>query len=65
MGRPAARSLAQVPCTPAGCVELLQRSGVEVGGKTAVVIGRRGDGTRTTEQLEWGVSIFSVVLKGD
>lgn len=29
-----------VPCTPAGCIELLQRSGVEVAGKTAVVIGR-------------------------
>ena len=29
-----------VPCTPAGCVELLQRSGVEVAGKNAVVLGR-------------------------
>lgn len=29
-----------VPCTPAGCIELLQRSGVEVSGKNAVVIGR-------------------------
>ena len=29
-----------VPCTPAGCVELLQRSGVEVRGKNVVVIGR-------------------------
>ena len=29
-----------VPCTPAGCVELLQRSGVEVSGKEVVVIGR-------------------------
>mmetsp|Transcript_87704 Transcript_87704/g.183355 ORF Transcript_87704/g.183355 Transcript_87704/m.183355 type:complete len:353 (-) Transcript_87704:27-1085(-) len=29
-----------VPCTPAGCIELLQRSGVQVKGKTAVVIGR-------------------------
>eukprot|EP00437_Effrenium_voratum_P037343 CAMPEP_0181485412 /NCGR_PEP_ID=MMETSP1110-20121109/46555_1 /TAXON_ID=174948 /ORGANISM="Symbiodinium sp., Strain CCMP421" /LENGTH=250 /DNA_ID=CAMNT_0023611417 /DNA_START=51 /DNA_END=799 /DNA_ORIENTATION=+ len=29
-----------VPCTPAGCVELLQRSGVEVTGKSAVVLGR-------------------------
>lgn len=32
----------KVPCTPAGCVELLQRSGVEVSGKNAVVVGRRG-----------------------
>ena len=29
-----------LPCTPAGCVELLQRSGVEVRGKSAVVLGR-------------------------
>ena len=29
-----------VPCTPAGCVELLQRAGVEVSGKDVVVIGR-------------------------
>ncbi|CAE7747029.1 FOLD2 [Symbiodinium pilosum] len=29
-----------VPCTPAGCVELLQRSGVEVAGKSVVVLGR-------------------------
>eukprot|EP00434_Breviolum_minutum_P000854 symbB.v1.2.000752.t1/scaffold36.1/size400579/24 len=29
-----------VPCTPAGCVELLQRSGVTVAGKTATVLGR-------------------------
>jgi len=29
-----------VPCTPAGCIELLQRSGVKVAGKEAVVIGR-------------------------
>jgi len=29
-----------IPCTPAGCIELLQRSGVEVAGKNAVVLGR-------------------------
>lgn len=29
-----------VPCTPAGCIELLQRSGVEVSGAEAVVLGR-------------------------
>ena len=29
-----------VPCTPAGCVELIQRSGVEVSGKEVVVVGR-------------------------
>lgn len=29
-----------VPCTPAGCVELLQRSGICVRGKDAIVLGR-------------------------
>jgi len=29
-----------VPCTPAGCIELLQRSGVDVSGKDTVVLGR-------------------------
>jgi methylenetetrahydrofolate dehydrogenase (NADP+)/methenyltetrahydrofolate cyclohydrolase len=29
-----------VPCTPAGCIELLVRSGVEIGGAEAVVLGR-------------------------
>ena len=29
-----------VPCTPKGCIELLERSGVEIAGQRAVVIGR-------------------------
>ena len=29
-----------VPCTPAGCIELLQRSDIDVSGKNVVVIGR-------------------------
>ena len=29
-----------IPCTPKGCIELLLRSGVEIMGKKAVVIGR-------------------------
>jgi methylenetetrahydrofolate dehydrogenase (NADP+)/methenyltetrahydrofolate cyclohydrolase len=29
-----------VPCTPAGCIELLVRSGVEIQGKEAVILGR-------------------------
>lgn len=29
-----------VPCTPKGCIELLERSGVQIRGKRAVVIGR-------------------------
>ncbi len=31
---------ALVPCTPAGCVELLQHSGIDLTGKRAVVLGR-------------------------
>uniref|UniRef100_A0A7S0RK13 Methenyltetrahydrofolate cyclohydrolase n=1 Tax=Chlamydomonas leiostraca TaxID=1034604 RepID=A0A7S0RK13_9CHLO len=29
-----------VPCTPKGCIELLERSGVPIAGKRAVVVGR-------------------------
>ncbi len=29
-----------VPCTPAGCIELLDRYGIEISGKRAVVLGR-------------------------
>ncbi len=29
-----------VPCTPKGCIELLNRTGVEISGKRAVVLGR-------------------------
>lgn len=29
-----------IPCTPKGCIELLIRSGIEIVGKKAVVIGR-------------------------
>ena len=29
-----------LPCTPAGCIELIKRSGVDVSGKDAVVLGR-------------------------
>jgi methylenetetrahydrofolate dehydrogenase (NADP+)/methenyltetrahydrofolate cyclohydrolase len=31
---------ALVPCTPAGVIEILKRSGIEIAGKNAVVIGR-------------------------
>ena len=27
-----------VPCTPAGCIEILDRYGIEVGGRRAVVV---------------------------
>ncbi len=29
-----------IPCTPAGCIEMLVRSGIEIAGKDAVVVGR-------------------------
>lgn len=29
-----------VPCTPRGCIELLERSGIEIAGRHAVVLGR-------------------------
>eukprot|EP00586_Coscinodiscus_wailesii_P011320 CAMPEP_0172500276 /NCGR_PEP_ID=MMETSP1066-20121228/136351_1 /TAXON_ID=671091 /ORGANISM="Coscinodiscus wailesii, Strain CCMP2513" /LENGTH=306 /DNA_ID=CAMNT_0013274417 /DNA_START=207 /DNA_END=1127 /DNA_ORIENTATION=- len=29
-----------IPCTPQGCIELIDRSGVELAGKNAVVVGR-------------------------
>lgn len=28
------------PCTPAGCIELLKRSGVDISGKNSVIVGR-------------------------
>jgi methylenetetrahydrofolate dehydrogenase (NADP+)/methenyltetrahydrofolate cyclohydrolase/formyltetrahydrofolate synthetase len=29
-----------IPCTPAGCIELLKRSGIRIAGANAVVVGR-------------------------
>ena len=31
---------ALLPCTPAGCIRMLERAGIEIAGKRAVVIGR-------------------------
>ncbi|CAG4953717.1 unnamed protein product [Parnassius apollo] len=43
-----------VPCTPAGCVELIKRTGVTIAGKNAVVLGRsRIVGTPVAELLKW------------
>ena len=33
-------SPALVPCTPAGCIEMLESAGIEIDGKRAVIIGR-------------------------
>ncbi|XP_068618875.1 C-1-tetrahydrofolate synthase, cytoplasmic isoform X1 [Battus philenor] len=43
-----------IPCTPAGCIELIKRTGVSIAGKTAVVLGRsRIVGTPVAELLKW------------
>ncbi|KAL0869157.1 hypothetical protein ABMA27_007446 [Loxostege sticticalis] len=43
-----------IPCTPAGCVELIKRTGVSIAGKNVVVIGRsRIVGTPVSELLKW------------
>lgn len=40
VGRLASGQKSLVPCTPAGVIEILKRSGVEISGKHAIVIGR-------------------------
>lgn len=40
VGRLASGQKSLVPCTPAGVIEILKRSGIEIAGKHAVVIGR-------------------------
>ncbi|CAG9789288.1 unnamed protein product [Diatraea saccharalis] len=43
-----------IPCTPAGCVELIRSTGVTIAGKNVVVIGRsRIVGTPVSELLKW------------
>ncbi|OWR49547.1 methylenetetrahydrofolate dehydrogenase [Danaus plexippus plexippus] len=43
-----------VSCTPAGCIELIKRTGISIEGKQAVVIGRsRIVGTPVAELLKW------------
>lgn len=43
-----------VPCTPAGCVELIKKTGIPIAGKNVVVLGRsRIVGTPVAELLKW------------
>ncbi|XP_013183599.1 C-1-tetrahydrofolate synthase, cytoplasmic isoform X2 [Amyelois transitella] len=43
-----------IPCTPAGCVELIKQTGVSIAGKNVVVLGRsRIVGTPVSELLKW------------
>lgn len=43
-----------MPCTPWGCIELIKRSGIEMSGAKAVVLGRsKIVGTPAAELLKW------------
>jgi len=43
-----------LPCTPNGCIKLIEKSGVKVAGSTAVVVGRsKIVGTPASELLKW------------
>lgn len=43
-----------IPCTPEGCMELIKRSGINIAGANAVVLGRsRIVGTPIAELLKW------------
>jgi len=43
-----------LPCTPWGCIQLIQRSGIEIKGKNAVVLGRsKIVGSPMAELLKW------------
>ena len=41
-----------VPCTPRGCMELISRAGLDLTGKTAVVLGRSKVGS-SLRILDW------------
>jgi methylenetetrahydrofolate dehydrogenase (NADP+)/methenyltetrahydrofolate cyclohydrolase len=51
VGRIALGQIALAPCTPLGVIEILKRSGVEIAGKHAVVIGRSNIVGRPLAQL--------------
>ncbi|EDV91288.1 C-1-tetrahydrofolate synthase, cytoplasmic [Drosophila grimshawi] len=50
-----------VPCTPMGCMELIRRTGVEIAGANAVVLGRSKIlGTPAAELLKWANATVTV-----
>ncbi len=50
-----------VPCTPAGCLELIRRAGIEVAGADAVVVGRsRIVGSPMAQLLKWSHATVQV-----
>ncbi|XP_030373652.1 C-1-tetrahydrofolate synthase, cytoplasmic [Scaptodrosophila lebanonensis] len=50
-----------LPCTPWGCIELIKRSGIEIAGARAVVLGRsKIVGTPAAELLKWAHATVTV-----
>lgn len=50
-----------VPCTPNGCLELIKRSGVNISGRKAVVLGRsKIVGTPASELLKWSNATVTI-----
>ena len=50
-----------IPCTPAGCLDLIKRSGVTIEGAHAVVIGRsKLVGTPMAELLKWSNATVTI-----
>ncbi|CAG7837830.1 unnamed protein product [Allacma fusca] len=50
-----------LPCTPFGCIELIRRSGVQIEGAKAVVLGRsKIVGTPVSELLKWNNATVTV-----
>ncbi|XP_055712427.1 C-1-tetrahydrofolate synthase, cytoplasmic [Phlebotomus papatasi] len=50
-----------LPCTPNGCIELIKRTGVQIAGANAVVLGRsKIVGTPVAELLKWNHATVTV-----
>uniref|UniRef100_A0A6B2EDS8 C-1-tetrahydrofolate synthase, cytoplasmic n=1 Tax=Phlebotomus kandelakii TaxID=1109342 RepID=A0A6B2EDS8_9DIPT len=50
-----------LPCTPNGCIELIRRTGVQIAGANAVVLGRsKIVGTPVAELLKWNHATVTV-----
>lgn len=50
-----------LPCTPNGCIQLIKKSGVEISGANAVVLGRsKIVGTPVSELLKWNNATVTV-----
>ena len=49
------------PCTPAGCMDLIRRSGITIEGANAVILGRsKIVGTPISELLKWANATVTV-----